>query len=53
MAFLNIVSLVKHIDKLKLLSSDQNLDVLCLNETRLDYSISDSFVNLIQERPQL
>ena len=40
-ANLNIISLPKHIDELRILLSDRCLDVLTINETRLDDTISD------------
>ena len=36
MASLNIASLVSHIDELRIWIEDQNLDLLAINETRLD-----------------
>ena len=44
MGLLNIVSLPKHIDKIWILLSNQSLDILAVNETRLDYSFSISNV---------
>ena len=41
MASLNIISLPKHIDELRIFMSDQVLDVLAINETSLDSTISD------------
>jgi hypothetical protein len=35
MALLNIVSLSKHIDEIRLLLENQTVDILALNETRL------------------
>lgn len=46
MASLNITSLVKHIDELKIWISNQSLDLLVINETRLDSSIEDSYISL-------
>lgn len=46
MASLNIASLVLHIDELRILLAKQCLDVLCLNETRLDSTISDNIVHI-------
>ena len=46
MAFLNIVSLPKHVDELRI--SDiifPHFDLLALNETRLDSAISNDTVN--------
>ena len=36
MAFLNITSLTKHIDELRILLANYPLDVISINETRLD-----------------
>lgn len=44
LASLNIASLPKHIDELRVLLSDSPLDVLSINETRLDDSVSDNEV---------
>ena len=41
---LNIASLPKHIDELWVLLSDNPLDILSINETRLDDSVSDDEV---------
>ena len=41
MTSLNITSLLKHIDELRVFLNDQNIDVLAINETRLNESISD------------
>ena len=40
-ASFNITSLVAHIDELKIAMSDCIPDIFCVNETRLDKSISD------------
>lgn len=40
MALPNIVSLPKHLDELKILLANESLDLLALNETRLDSSIT-------------
>ena len=45
-ASLNIVSLPKHIDELRLLMCDQNLDVIAINETRLSSSIDNSCIHI-------
>jgi hypothetical protein len=45
MAMLNIASLLKHLDEIRLLLFDK-LDVLAINETRLDPTISDGLVNI-------
>ncbi|KAK2568709.1 hypothetical protein P5673_006703 [Acropora cervicornis] len=44
LASLNIASLPKHIDELRVLLSDNPLDILFVNETRLDDSVSDDGV---------
>ena len=44
LASLNIASLPKHIDELRVLLSDNPLDILSINETRLDDSVSDDEV---------
>ena len=46
MASLNIASLVLHIDELRILISDKNFDVIAINETRLDSTISDKLVHI-------
>ena len=43
-ANLNVTSLVKHIDELRILLADAPVDVLSINETRLDDSVKDSDV---------
>ena len=45
-AFLNISSLPKHIDELRLNMQHQYLDILVLNETRLDETISNSEISI-------
>jgi hypothetical protein len=43
-----IVSLVRHIDELKMvMSSGQTLDILAINETRLDSTIADKDISII------
>ena len=44
MGMLNIVSLPKHIDEIRIILSDQYFDVLALNKTRLDKNISNQDV---------
>ena len=41
MASLNITSLLKHFDELKVFVSNNPIDVLAINETRLYFSITD------------
>ena len=38
---LNIVSLSKYIDEIKMLLEKKDLDILALNETRLDNTLTD------------
>ena len=45
-AFLNIVSLPKKFDEVKLTLSSKSLDIFALNETRLDSTITDGMVNI-------
>jgi len=42
MASLNINSLLAHIDELRVLAHDSNIDVIIINETKLDVSVSDN-----------
>ena len=44
LASLNITSLPKHIDELRILLADKSIDVLSINETRLDETINDQDV---------
>jgi hypothetical protein len=46
MALLNIVSLPKHVDELRISRLFLHFDLLALNETRLDSSISDGLVKI-------
>ena len=41
-----ITTLLKHIDELRIFLNDQNIDVLAINETRLNESISDQDVKV-------
>ena len=43
---LNIASLPKHFDEISLMLRDIKIDILALNETRLDCSISDKLVSV-------
>ena len=45
-AFLNIVSLPKYLDELRLRMLSQTLDILALRETRLDNTFTDSAVSI-------
>ena len=47
MASLNITSLLKHIDELCIVLDGQPIDILAINETRLDGSISDQDVKIV------
>lgn len=46
MASLNIASLPRHIDELRIWLNDQNVDILAINETRLDSTIPDESVKI-------
>ena len=43
---LNIDSVLGHIDQLRILLDQEKPHIMCLNETKLDLSISDSLVNV-------
>ena len=43
---LNIVSLPKYIDEIRILLAKQDLDILALNETRLDDMLSDDLMSV-------
>ena len=45
-AFVNIVSLTKYLDELRLRMQSQTLDILALSETRLDNTFTDSAVSI-------
>ena len=45
-AMLNIVSLPKYFDEIKILLEKQDLDILVLNETRLDNTFTDDFFSI-------
>ena len=47
MSSLNITSLLKHIDELRIVLDGQPIDILAINETRLDGSISDQDVKIV------
>lgn len=42
MASLNINSLLAHIDELRVFMSTSKIDILSINETKLDFTIDDS-----------
>ena len=44
MGLLNIVSLQKNIEEIRIIIADQCLDILALNETRLDPSIHNQAI---------
>ena len=46
MASLNIISFPKHIDELRVFLAVNTIDVLAINETRLDSSIHDREVHI-------
>ncbi len=46
MAMLNITSLLKHMDEIRVLLTIKNFDVLAIKETRLDCTISDDLVSV-------
>ena len=46
MAMLNIASLPKHFKEISLMLRDKKIDVLALNKTRLDSSISDDLISV-------
>ena len=43
---LNIATLPKHIDELKLFMKELSFDILCKNETRLDNTINDNIIKI-------
>ena len=46
LASLNLTSLVKHVDELRVFLANNEIDVLAINETRLDGTISDNEVHI-------
>ena len=46
MACLNITSLSKHIDELRVLLQNNSLDLLAINETRLNQIIADNEISI-------
>ena len=44
---LKIDSVLRHIDQLRILLDQEKPHIMCLNETKLDLSISDSLVNVV------
>ena len=47
MACLNINSLTKHIDELRIVLGNQCADILAINKTKLDDSICDNKVTVV------
>ena len=47
LASINITSLPKHIDELRILLADRSIDILAINETRLDDSVLDHEVHML------
>jgi hypothetical protein len=45
-ANLNINSLLKHIDEIRILLSDNPFDILAINETKIDSSILDAEIHI-------
>ena len=45
-ASINVASLLLHIEELPLIMADQCLDLLAVNETRLDSAITDNLVHI-------
>ena len=43
-ASLNVNSLTKHIDEIRVLLADNPFDILSINESKIDWSVSDSEV---------
>ena len=46
MASLNIASLLKHIDELRVVMHNNDIDVLAINETRMDSTIPIELISL-------
>lgn len=46
LASINVASLIKHIDELRILLVNNPLDILSINETKLDSSINDDEVHI-------
>ena len=45
-AHLNITSLTKHIEELRIFISENSFEILCINETRLDNSICNTEIEI-------
>lgn len=46
MALLNVVSLPKHLEELRILLREQQFDLLAINETRLDSTIPSAAMHI-------
>ena len=46
MSMLNVAGVVKHLDEIRISLSDKKLDVLAIDEARLDPTIPDGFVSI-------
>ena len=46
MAALNINSLVAHIDELRVFMSSSEIDILAINETKLNFSVDNNEIHL-------
>jgi hypothetical protein len=44
---LNINSLLKHIDELRVLLANSSIDILAINESKIDDSIPDNEINIV------
>ena len=44
---MNINSLLKHIDELRVLLADSSIDILAINESKIDDSIPDNEINIV------
>ena len=47
MASLNIASLVKHIEELRILVLTHKFDLIAINESRLDQNVADSQIRIV------
>ena len=45
-ASINVASLLLHIEELRVIMADQSFDLLAINETRLDSTITDNLVHI-------
>ena len=46
MANLNINSLLKHIDELRVIMADTSMHILAINETKIDNLVSDNEIRI-------